>query len=159
MARLEGMRVRVATCLGTGYAPIAPGTAGSLVGLVLVWALWHWGGHWTVLAGAAIVALAGWWSAGVAATRLGERDPGPVVIDEVAGQMVSLLFLAPTMATLITGFLLFRLFDIWKPFPVRRLEKLPAASGIMTDDLMAAVYANLLQRALIWGFPGWWGNA
>jgi phosphatidylglycerophosphatase A len=121
--------------------------------------LWRWGGHWTVLVGAAIVALAGWWSAGVAATRLGKPDPGPVVIDEVAGQMVSLLFLAPTMATLIAGFLLFRLFDIWKPFPVRRLEKLPAASGIMTDDLMAAVYANLVQRALSWGFPGWWGSA
>lgn len=159
MARLEGLRIRVATGLGTGQAPIAPGTAGSLLGLVLVWALWRWGGHWTVLAGAAVVALAGWWSAGVAETHFGKRDPGAVVVDEVAGQMVSLLFLAPTMATMIAGFLLFRLFDIWKPFPVRRLEKLPGASGIMTDDLMAAVYANLAQRALIWGFPGWWGNA
>lgn len=159
MARLEGLRIRVATGLGAGYAPIAPGTAGSLVGLVLVWTLWRWGGHSAVLVGAAVVAALGWWSAGAAATRFGKRDPGQVVVDEVAGQMVSLLFLAPTATALISGFLLFRLFDIWKPFPVRRLEKLPAASGIMTDDLMAAVYANLVQQALSWGFPGFWGNA
>ena len=60
LARLEGLRMRVATGLGAGYAPIAPGTAGSLLGLLLVWALWRWGGHWTVLAGAAVVSLAGW---------------------------------------------------------------------------------------------------
>lgn len=159
MARLEVLRLRVATGLGMGYAPVAPGTAGSLLGLALVWVLWRWGGHWTVLGGAVGVALLGWWSAGVAATRLGQPDPGPVVVDEIAGQMLSLLFLIPTSLTLISGFLMFRLFDIWKPFPIRRLERLPGASGIMADDLMAAVYANLLQRALIWGLPGWWGNA
>ena len=158
MARPDGLRVHIATAFGTGYVPFAPGTAGSLVALPLVWALWRWGGHGTVLAGLAAVTALGWWSAGAAEAHFGRPDPGPVVVDEVAGQMASLLFLAPTMTSLVTGFLLFRLFDIWKPFPIRRLEKLPGASGIMIDDLMAALYANLVHRVLGWGFPGWWGN-
>jgi phosphatidylglycerophosphatase A len=78
-----------------------------------------------------------------------------VVIDEVAGQMLGLLFLAPDPMALAIGFVLFRVFDVWKPWPVRSAEKLPGASGIMADDLLAGIYANLVHHALRWGFPGW----
>ena len=67
--------------------------------------------------------------------------------------------IAPSVTTLISGFLLFRLFDIWKPYPAWRVEKLPGASGIMTDDLVAGVYANIVQQAVTWGVAGWWGSA
>lgn len=152
------MRVLIATGLGLGRAPIAPGTVGSLAGLLVVAVLWRLGGAWTVAAGAVFVTALGMWAASGAEARFGQRDPGAVVIDEIAGQMVSLLFLAPDVTTLVIGFVLFRVFDIWKPFPVRRAEKLPGASGIMVDDLLAGAYANLVQQALRLGFPEWWGN-
>lgn len=158
-APLERLRVALATGLGLGHAPVAPGTVGSLAGVVLVALLWRAGGAWTVLAGAACITALGFWVAGPAEIRFGRRDPGAVVIDEVAGQMVALLFLSPTPSALVVGFLLFRLFDIWKPFPIRRVESLPGASGIMLDDLLAGGYAILLQQALRWAFPEWWGGA
>ena len=153
------MRLLLATGLGLGYAPFAPGTVGSLAALPLVLVVWNAGGSWAVLVAAVLVTAVGLWASGAAETRFGVKDPGPVVIDEIAGQMVSLLFLAPTLPTLVAGFALFRLFDIWKPFPVRRAESLPGASGIMADDLVAGVFSNLLIQALRWGFPGWWGGA
>lgn len=113
---------------------------------------------WTVATGALVVTAVGTWAAGAAEAHFGRRDPGAVVVDEIAGQMVSLLFLVPTPSALVVAFVLFRVFDVWKPFPVRRVERLPGASGIMFDDLLAGAYANALQQALRWGFPGWWGG-
>jgi len=159
LAALDRLRVLVATGLGLGRFPFAPGTVGSLAALPLILVVWRLGGGGALLVCTAAVALCGWWSAGAAEARFGTKDPGPVVIDEIAGQMVSLLFVVPTAPTLVAGFVLFRIFDIWKPFPVNRAERLPGASGIMTDDLLAGVYANLLLQALRWGFPGWWGGA
>ena len=156
---LDRLRLILATGLGLGYAPLAPGTVGSLATLPLVYLVSRLAGPWALLAATLLVTVVGLWVCGVAETRFATKDPGAVVIDEVAGQMVSLLFLAPTLPNLATAFVLFRLFDIWKPFPVRNAEKLPGASGIMTDDLLAGVYANLLVQALHWGFPGWWGGA
>jgi len=127
--------------------------------LPLVVLLWWVGGTAAVAAGTVAVILLGFWSAGVAESHFGRRDPGAVVVDEIAGQMVSLLFLAPSPISLATGFLLFRVFDIWKPPPVRQAERLPGASGIMTDDLVAGIFANVLHQALGWAFPGWWGGA
>jgi phosphatidylglycerophosphatase A len=158
LARLERLHVLLATGLGLGRAPIAPGTVGSAAGLLLVALLWELGGAWTVAAGAVVVTVVGMWAAGPAEAHFGRRDPGPVVVDEIAGQMVSLLCLAPTPTALAVAFILFRVFDVWKPFPVRQVEKLPGASGIMVDDLLAGAYANLLHQALRWGFPGWWGG-
>jgi len=152
------VRFWIAIGLGLGLAPIAPGTVGSLGGLLLVGLLWPLGGTWAVAAGTVAVVVIGLWSAGAGVARYGP-DPGPVVIDEVAGQMLALLFLAPGPTALAVGFVLFRLFDVWKPWPVRRAEKLPGASGIMADDLLAGIYANLVHHALRWGFPGWWGGA
>jgi phosphatidylglycerophosphatase A len=158
LSGLDRLRLLVATGLGLGYAPVAPGTVGSLATLPVVFLVWSLGGNRAVLVATVLVVATGLWVCGAAATRLGTEDPGPVVIDEVAGQMVSLLFLEPTLPTLAAAFVLFRVFDIWKPPPVRQAERLPGASGIMTDDLLAGVYANLLLQALRWGFPGWWGG-
>lgn len=161
--RPEGRRRRAplltllaATGLGTGYAPFAPGTFGSLPGLLLVWLLWGQG-PLAAVGGLLVVVALGFWSAGAAAEHFGRRDPGHVVVDEIAGQMTSLLFMDASVRNLIAGFFLFRLLDVIKPFPAGRLEELPGASGIMADDLMAGVYANLALRALHWGFPALWG--
>lgn len=145
-------RVGVATCGGVGYSPWAPGTAGSIPGAALAWGLVQLGGQAALLAGIAAVAALGWWSAGAAARALGSDDPGPVVIDEVAGQMLALAFVPVSAATIGLGFLLFRLFDVIKPPPLRRLESLPGASGIMLDDLAAAVYANLILQIVARGW-------
>ena len=183
----------VATAFGLGYLPLAPGTWGSLPGLVLVWTLRrhrfpipfpHPSGL-TQIGGLAIdssvvssvvavvvVAAVGVWAAGRAAKHFGQSDPQKVVIDEVSGQMIALLgagwtrtfttddltsaqplvfFMAPNWKYLLLGFILFRAFDIWKPFPARRAERLPGGWGIMTDDWVAAIYAALglcVARAL-----------
>jgi phosphatidylglycerophosphatase A len=136
----------VATGFGSGYSPVAPGTAGSLVGLLLFWPLAHRPPA-QVLAATAIVTLLGVLAAHRVALVLGRKDPGLVVVDEVAGQWVSLLFLPSTLGTAIAGFLLFRLMDVLKPWPARDLEHLPGGWGIVADDIMAGVYANLLLRA------------
>jgi phosphatidylglycerophosphatase A len=98
-----------------------------------------------------IVALfiAGSWSGSVAEQYFHTTDPGPVVIDEVMGMLIT-LFLTPVgWRGALAGFLVFRAFDIIKPFPARRLEKLPGGVGIMADDAMAAVYANLALRGIL----------
>lgn len=136
----------VATGLGSGYSPVAPGTAGSLVGLLLFLPLA--GLAWpTQLAATAAVTLLGVLAAGRVARLLGRKDPGLVVVDEVAGQWITFLALPMTPVTALAGFLLFRLMDIVKPWPARDLERLPGGLGIMADDVAAGIYAHLLLRA------------
>ncbi len=149
----------LATGFGTGYGPVAPGTWGSLPGIALAWGLDRLGGHWAVLGGALVFAVAGVWAAGRAEALLGEKDPGRVVVDEIAGQMVSLLFLPLTAQTLVVAFLVFRVLDVLKPWPARRLEDLPGGSGIMADDLMVGLYANLILHGLALWRPAWLGLA
>jgi phosphatidylglycerophosphatase A len=148
----------VATGLGTGYGPIAPGTWGSLPGVAAYWAVSRWGG-WASAAAAAVVALGGIWAAGRAEHLLGTKDPGRVVVDEIAGQMVTLLLLPAKPLVLLAGFLLFRVLDVLKPWPASRLEDLPGGSGIMADDLMAGLYANLILHGLVLWRPEWLGLA
>ena len=135
----------LATSAGIGYIPFAPGTFGSLAGLLLWWLLpASWGVQLVVIAGLFVL---GSWSAGVAERHFSSTDPGPVVIDEVMGMLVT-LFLNPVGwigATI--GFLWFRASDIVKPYPANRLERLHGGVGVMADDLMAAIYANLALRA------------
>lgn len=139
----------VATVLGTGYAPVAPGTFGSAAGLVLWWLL----PSDAFSAGVAIVItfLAGAWSGSVAERHFRGTDPGPVVIDEVLGMLITLFMNPVGPLGALLGFFLFRAADIVKPFPANRLEALHGGFGIMADDAMAAVYANLALRALLWG--------
>lgn len=153
------LKLLLSTGLGAGYFPVAPGTVGSLVGLLLLWGLHAAGGMIAALAGWLLVTLLGFWAAGAAEKHFARRDPRPVVIDEISGQMLALLFLPPSPLTLVAGFLVFRLLDILKPYPAGRLEALPGGAGIMADDLAAAVYTNLLVRALAWAVLGSQGLA
>lgn len=135
----------VATGLGSGYAPVAPGTAGSLVGLGLAWPLLTLLPLWGYVAAAAAVAGLGVVASARAEALLGAKDPGRIVIDEVAGMLVTLIGVPPTWPFLAAGFLLFRAFDILKPFPCRWAERrLPGGLGVMGDDLLAGAYACLL---------------
>jgi phosphatidylglycerophosphatase A len=149
------MRVKLALILatagGAGYSPIAPGTAGSLVAVAIAFltkSLFQpW--HFAILA---ILAFApAVWAADVTARTLKKKDPGLVVIDEVIGQWLTIAA-APSFSwqSLLLAFVLFRLFDIWKPAPVRQLEALPGGLGINADDAMAGIYG-----ALVLWLAGW----
>jgi phosphatidylglycerophosphatase A len=135
----------VATGLGSGYSPVAPGTAGSLVGLLLFLPLA--GRAFSIqLAAVVAVTILGVLAGGRLATTLGTKDPGVVVVDEVAGQWITLLALPMTPVIAVAGFVLFRVMDIVKPWPARALERLPGGLGIMADDVAAGIYAHLLLR-------------
>jgi phosphatidylglycerophosphatase A len=136
--------------LGSGYFPLAPGTAGSALGVALVIAFRQtsltplWLGI-SLAAFAGLLFLVGVWSAGKAERVFGRVDPGQVVIDEVVGQIIT--FVATPRVTwkgLLVGFILFRVFDIVKPFPARRAERFPGGWGIMMDDLIAGLYSLIV---------------
>jgi phosphatidylglycerophosphatase A len=149
---LEHLWLLIATGLGSGYSPVAPGTAGSLVGLVLFLPLA--GLAWTTqLAATVAVSVVGAFAASRLAGALGRKDPGLVVVDEVAGQWVTFLALPFTPAVAVAGFVLFRVMDVLKPWPARDLERLPGGIGIMADDLAAGVYAHLGLRVLLALWP------
>ncbi len=136
-----------ATALGAGYAPFAPGTVGSIVGL----AIWLLLPASAGVQGAVIVVLfiVGSMTGSVAERYFGRTDPRHVVIDEVMGMLLT-LYLVPVGPTgAVLGFVIFRAADVLKPFPANRLERLPGGVGVMADDAMAAVYANLALRATL----------
>jgi phosphatidylglycerophosphatase A len=137
----------LATAGGVGYLPFAPGTFGSAVGLLMWWLLPP-----SATVQAAVIGLlfvAGSWSGTIAETHFGRRDPGQVVIDEVMGMLIT-LFLNPVgWLGAAAAFLLFRIADIIKPFPADQLERLPGGIGVMADDGMAAIYANLVLRVMV----------
>jgi phosphatidylglycerophosphatase A len=137
----------IATWFGCGYAPAGPGTAGSLAALAIACLLVRYAG-WQPLWFAALVLVAtapAVWAADVAARALNLKDPGVVVVDEVLGQWLALAGARPlNVKSWLGAFILFRLFDIWKPVPVRNLEKIPGGAGIVADDLMAGLYAALV---------------
>jgi phosphatidylglycerophosphatase A len=147
------LAVFVATSGGAGYAPVAPGTAGSAVG-VLVFLLVR---DWSFLSIGLLIAavtVVGTWASDRAAVHFGREDPGPVVIDEVAGQLVTLAGTGVGVTGAVVGFFLFRILDIIKPWPARRFELLPGGFGIMADDLMAGVYGNVALLLLLRLAPG-----
>ncbi len=146
----------IATCGYIGYVPVAPGTFGSAVGLAL-FALIRWSGSTAIELGVIVLVLAlGVWSGNVAERHFRQVDPGPVVLDEVAGMLITLALIPVTVSGAIVGFLIFRLFDVIKPWPANRLEALPGGLGMMADDAMAAVYGNIAMRLLIAGLPTGW---
>lgn len=137
----------LATCFGCGYFPWGPGTVGSLAGLAIAAALHGFlGAGRLLLLGLAALSIApSIWASREAARALGDEDPKQVVIDEVLGQWVTLLGVpAVSWKSLAVGFVLFRLFDIWKPWPVRQFEKLPEGVGIVADDVAAGAYGALI---------------
>lgn len=138
-----------------GFFPVAPGTAGSFAALAL-YAIVRWIGS-PLVEGLVIAAVfvAGVWAATRSERILGGTDPGPVVIDEVLGMLVTLATLPLSLTGVVAGFVLFRIFDVVKPYPARRFEDAPGGWGIMLDDAMAGVYAHLVLRGLVWAFPAW----
>ena len=138
---------------GTGYAPIAPATAASLAFAVIWWLAWPVGLAWQVGLLAAVTVVGIPVASRIARDR-GEEDPRCVVVDEVAGMLVTYLGVATGPAGWAVGFLWFRIFDIVKPFPARRLESLHGGLGIVADDLMAGVYANIAMRLTL-HWTGW----
>ena len=151
LASSDRLALMIATGLGLGYAPVAPGTFGSFLGILLILLLsrleWK-GGHrvafYLVIVG--IISGIGIWAASKAESIFEQKDPPQVVIDEIVGQLLTfgLIFRNPRFLLLLIGFLFFRLFDIVKPFPIRKLERAPLGFGIILDDLVAGFYASLV---------------
>jgi phosphatidylglycerophosphatase A len=147
----------LARFLGTffylGYAPKGPGTVGSLGALAIAWGLNAYlgiSGAWIGLCGLLLIAPA-IWAAGRMAQDTGSKDPQIVVIDEVVGQWMTLAgALTLNWKSWLGAFLLFRAFDIWKPPPVRQLERVPGGAGIVLDDVMAGIYAALVLYCAGW---------
>jgi len=139
--------VLVATWFGCGYFPWGPGTAGSLAALVIAVLLERYAGLGRPALLVLVLALL-WpaiWASTQTARLVDRKDPGLIVVDEVLGQWVTLLGAAGrNWKVFLAGFALFRLFDIWKPWPVRNFEKLPEGTGIVMDDLAAGLYAALI---------------
>ena len=142
---------------GVGYLPLMPGTYGSLVGVGIFLGLTQLVKGKVlvavVLVSIVLVTFAGIWAASRTEVLSGRKDPGKVVVDEVAGQLISLfpltLFAGWSIVAVIISFILFRFFDIVKPYPARRLEALKGGLGIMCDDLMAGVYAAVITSIIV----------
>ena len=160
---IERLAYFIGTGAGAGLIPIAPGTFGSIEGVAVflgiheaasglsahgaagVAAIW-----WLFIGVNVVIFCVGVWASSRVAQLLGVTDPGRVVIDEVSGQLISLtpLLFAPTWVSMLLGFILFRGFDIWKPFPIRKFEQLPRGWGIMTDDAGAGILAAVVLLIL-----------
>jgi phosphatidylglycerophosphatase A len=149
------LAVFIATAGYCGYFPIAPGTVGSAAGLIVYLLVW-WSGSPVVEVSLIVVLFAaGVWAGTTAEQYFGGIDPGPIVMDEVVGMLITLAFIPVGWSGALAGFFLFRLFDVFKPWPARSFERLHGGLGVMADDAMAAVYANLSLRLLLWLFPAW----
>lgn len=154
------------TTFGVGYLPYAPGTYGSMVGVAIYVAAeaiarangYSPGGtdpqvawlHSGIFITFLLFCLVGIWAAGRSTELLGNLDPPQAVVDEVIGQLLVFLFVPFTIGwpMIVTGFLLFRLFDIWKPYPIDYLQGLPAGIGVCADDILAGVYAGVVLSVI-----------
>jgi phosphatidylglycerophosphatase A len=152
---LRRLGVFIATCAHVGYAPVAPGTFGSAVGLVVYYLVRRQASIAVELGAIALILVVGLWSATEAEHHFGGIDPGPVVIDEVIGMLITLALHPVNVAGAIVGFFVFRVLDVVKPWPARRLELLPGGFGVVLDDVMAGVYGNLLMWGLVRLLPSW----
>ena len=134
-----------------GFLPGAPGTYASLATSLLYFAIYRFSGrilpalHLSTLC---LITLAGIFSSAEISRRTGQKDPSYIVIDEVAGQLLTFLLLPVNALNLVLGFFAFRALDIYKPFPIRKLESFEDGVGVMADDLLAGVYANVLLHLL-----------
>jgi phosphatidylglycerophosphatase A len=138
----------LATVFGIGRTRIAPGTVASLIAAIVAWPLALWGGRFAVLVAAIAASAIGAWASDHYARDTREADPSACVIDEVAGQWIVCAFAPLTIAAYTLAFVLFRFFDIVKPWPIGRLERLPGGLGIMADDWGAALIAGTIIAVL-----------
>ncbi len=144
---MKSVALTLSTWFGCGYFPVGPGTIGSLAAVLIAAAVDHWlGGTRQFLLGSFFLLLMpAIWASAVTATAAGKEDPGFIVVDEVLGQWVTLLGVSSySVRSFVLAFILFRIFDIWKPWPVRKLEDLPSGYGIVADDLAAGLYGALI---------------
>ena len=151
----------ISTC-GVGLLPFAPGTFGALIGVAIFYGVFiackpipqYF--QATLIIASIIVSALGLWASNRGEKIFGEKDAQRIVVDEVAGQLISFILIAPLLVAelskptvvMIAGFLLFRAFDIWKPYPIRQLEKLGAGLGVMADDILAGIYAAVVLSFL-----------
>ena len=148
----------IATVGGAGYLPKAPGTAGALVGTIILIAWTQFTGHAHMTAYNLTIGLAsllffilGVWSANVLEPEWG-KDPGKIVVDELVGVWIAGMFVTPTLLHLLLAFVLFRIFDIWKPLGIRHFEKYKGGLGVMLDDVVAGIYACIVLQVIVYFF-------
>jgi phosphatidylglycerophosphatase A len=139
---------RISTLFGLGRVPIAPGTAASLVALVLAWPLALEGGRAAVLIAGVVAAAVGAWASELYVRETHDEDPSECVIDELAGQWIALAFAPLSFLAFLSAVALFRFFDIVKPWPISLLERLPGGFGVMADDIGAALAAGAIIAVL-----------
>ena len=147
---MRHVHIIISTFFYSGFSPFAPGTAGTLAFLPFYWLFFSKLGWYYYVPALIVIYFAGVWSSNYAAVIFKEKDPGKVVIDEVAGYMITMLFIPFTLKRMIVGFFIARILDIIKPYPARQLEGLRGGNGIMADDAMSGIYGNILMWVLIW---------
>lgn len=154
----RGVATFIASVAYLGYSPLAPGTVGTLAAFAVYWWLVP-AGYWVLVVGAVFIAV-GIWAGGVAEKVWQKKDPGRVCVDEFAAYFVAVAFLPKTMAYAVAAFILSRVFDILKPFPAGRSQRLRGGWGIMADDIVASLYANLILQGIraVAHAAGFWGN-
>jgi len=153
---LRDPAVFLATGFGTGLLPKAPGTWGSLLAVVMAWPIHTTFGPVGLAIAAVCAFIVGAWASNVCVRKYGTEDPGQVVIDEIAGQWLVLLVAPPGWLGYGLGFVLFRIFDIYKPWPVSWADRtIKGGFGIMLDDVLAAAYAAAVLLAIMMGMGGW----
>jgi phosphatidylglycerophosphatase A len=134
-----------------GFIPGAPGTYASFATTILYFSIYHINGRILPalhLSAVCLITLAGVLASAEISRRTGREDPSFIVIDEVAGQLLTFLFLPVNSMNLLLGFVAFRVFDMWKPFPIRKLESFEGGVGVMADDLLAGIYGNAVLHLL-----------
>ncbi len=151
---IDRIIIFMAVGLGLGLSPVAPGTIGSLLAIPLWLAISRFPTVIYILSCLGF-AMASVWIAGRAAGIMAEKDPSRVVIDEIVGMLVALQGLYPYPLTLLGTFVLFRFFDIIKPFPVKQMERLPGGFGIVMDDVAAGILANVIWRTGEYIYYAW----
>ncbi len=156
---MQSIGVFCATVAYCGRFPVAPGTVGSGAGLIVYSLIRMSGSSFIELAVVLALWMLGVWASTISGKYFETVDPSPVVIDEVVGMLVTLIFLPVGWLGVIVGFLFFRLFDIFKPFPISSLERLPEGWGIMADDIAAGIYAHISLWFLLWLSPEWIGRS
>lgn len=137
----------IGTVLGFGYLPLAPGTWGSLAALITIFFIPLPNLYNLILV--FILFITGVFSASFIEKDSGKHDAGIIVIDEYLGQWITLLFLPHSYLILVSGFILFRVFDIFKPLFINRIQSLPKGWGVMMDDVLAGIYANIILQILV----------
>jgi phosphatidylglycerophosphatase A len=161
---VDALALFVASGFGSGFIPFAPGTFGSLVGLLIAYGLITvFGDHAPLLQNSliitsALLAALGIWSGSRAEKILARKDASQIVIDEVCGQLISFVFIAPNLVQpglqwrwwLVIGFALFRIFDIFKPYPIGELQHFNGGLGVMMDDILAGIYAAVILSVVMY---------